>query len=101
MPASPIPTERELEILKILSDQGQASIRDAYIPRPCGRRNQTTRPITSWFVHHVFGGAIEQLVESVFSHRAPTEEELGHLESLLADARSAWMRRARSERRRP
>ena len=137
MPASPIPTERELEILKILWDQGEASVRDVYermrekvpivqntvqaflrtmedkglvrhrvsgrtfIYKPVVPREQTTRRLTTQFVQHVFDGAIDQLVESVFSHRAPTEEELGHLESLLADARSARMRRTRSERRRP
>jgi BlaI family transcriptional regulator, penicillinase repressor len=136
MSIMPTPTERELEILKILWEKGEASVRDVYermrpsapivqntvqaflrtmeekglvrhrvegrtfIYRPVGPRKQTTRQLTTRFVQQVFDGAIDQLVESVLSHRAPTEEELDRLETLVAEARSTRNRRADAERRR-
>jgi BlaI family transcriptional regulator, penicillinase repressor len=134
MPDLPSPTERELEILKILWDQKEASVREVYermrdtapivqntvqaflrtmeekglvrhrlegrsfIYSPAIPRAQTTRRMASEFVQHVFDGAIDQLVETVFSHRPPTEEELTRLEALLAHARSNRKKHSRSER---
>jgi BlaI family transcriptional regulator, penicillinase repressor len=136
MSIMPTPTERELEILKILWEMEEASVRDVYermreaapivqntiqaflrtmeekglvrhrvegrtfIYRPVELRKQTTRQLTTRFVQQVFDGAIDQLVESVLSHRAPTGEELDRLETLLAEARSTRNRQAGSERRR-
>ena len=135
MSKPPTPTERELEILKILWEMGEASVRDVYermretapivqntvqaflrtmeekglvqhrvdgrtfIYKPAAPRDQTTRRMTNQFVQHVFDGAIDQLVESAFEHRTPTEEELARLEALLSKARSAKGRKPRSERR--
>jgi BlaI family penicillinase repressor len=134
MPALPTPTERELEILKILWERGEASVRDVYEQiretapivqntvqaflrtmeekglvhhRVRGRtflyksvvpREQTKRRLTKQFLQHVFDGAVDQLVETLFSHRAPTDAELARLEDLLAEARSA---RPRSDSNRP
>lgn len=141
MSALPTPTERELEILKILWERGEASVRDVYeqmretapivqntvqaflrtmeekglvhhrvrgrtfLYKPVAPREQTTRRLAKHFLQHVFDGAIDQLVETLFTHRAPTEAELARLEELLAEARSSQKRPPRqrpegTERRR-
>jgi predicted transcriptional regulator len=135
MSALPTPTERELEILKILWERGEASVRDVYeqiretapivqntvqaflrtmeekglvhhrvrgrtfLYKPVAPREQTKRRLTKHFLQHVFDGAIDQLVETVFSHRTPTETELERLEELLAEARTVHPKpeRGRSE----
>jgi BlaI family transcriptional regulator, penicillinase repressor len=135
MNAASTPTERELEILKILWERGEASVRDVYeqmretapivqntvqaflrtmeekglvrhrvegrtfVYKPVAPREQTTRRMTTEFVEHVFDGAIDQLVETAFSHRTPTEAELARLEQLVAEARAARGKQSRSERR--
>jgi BlaI family penicillinase repressor len=136
MNAASTPTERELEILKILWDRGEASVRDVYeqmrqttpivqntvqaflrtmedkglvrhrvegrsfIYKPVVPRAQTTKQLTTEFVEHVFDGAIDQLVETAFSHRTPSEAELTRLEELVAEVRAARGKQPRSERRR-
>jgi predicted transcriptional regulator len=136
MNAASTPTERELEILKILWDRGEASVRDVYeqmrqtapivqntvqaflrtmedkglvrhrvegrsfIYKPVVPRAQTTKQLTTEFVEHVFDGAIDQLVETAFSHRTPSEAELTRLEELVAEVRAARDKQPRSERRR-
>ena len=136
MNAALTPTERELEILKILWDRGEASVRDVYeqmrqtapivqntvqaflrtmedkglvrhrvegrtfIYKPVVPRAQTTQQLTTEFVQHVFDGAIDQLVETAFSHRTPSEAELTRLEELVAEVRAARGKQTRSERRR-
>jgi BlaI family penicillinase repressor len=136
MNAALTPTERELEILKILWDRGEASVRDVYeqmrqttpivqntvqaflrtmedkglvrhrvegrsfIYKPVVPRAQTTKQLTTEFVEHVFDGAIDQLVETAFSHRTPSEAELTRLEELVAEVRAARDKQPRSERRR-
>lgn len=136
MNAALTPTERELEILKILWDRGEASVRDVYeqmrqttpivqntvqaflrtmedkglvrhrvegrtfIYKPVVPRAQTTQQLTTEFVQHVFDGAIDQLVETAFSHRTPSEAELTRLEELVAEVRAARGKQIRSERRR-
>ncbi|HEV8004195.1 MAG TPA: BlaI/MecI/CopY family transcriptional regulator [Planctomycetaceae bacterium] len=136
MNAALTPTERELEILKILWDRGEASVRDVYeqmrqttpivqntvqaflrtmedkglvrhrvegrsfIYKPVVPRAQTTKQLTTEFVEHVFDGAIDQLVETAFSHRTPSEAELTRLEELVAEVRAARGKQPRSERRR-
>ncbi len=127
MSAASNPTERELEILKILWERGEASVRDVYermretapivqntvqaflrtmeekrlvrhrvegadvhLQAPVGARGrQTTTQLTTEFVQHVFDGAIDQLVETAFSHHTPSEAELTRLEELVAEVRAA------------
>jgi BlaI family transcriptional regulator, penicillinase repressor len=137
MSAASNPTERELEILKILWDRGEASVRDVYeqmrettpivqntvqaflrtmeekglvrhrvegrtfVYTPVVPREQTTQRLTTQFVQHVFDGAIDQLVETAFSHHTPTEAELTRLEELVAEVRAARGKQPRSERRHP
>ncbi len=136
MSALPAPTERELEILKILWERGEASVRDVYeqiretapivqntvqaflrtmeekglvhhrvrgrtfLYKPVAPREQTKRRLTKHFLQHVFDGAIDQLVETVFSHRTPTETELERLEELLAEARKSERNRTEGRERR-
>jgi BlaI family transcriptional regulator, penicillinase repressor len=68
-----------------------------FLYKPVVAREQTTRRLTKQFLQHVFDGAIDQLVETLFSQRTPTESELMRLERLVAEARSG---RPRSNRTR-
>lgn len=125
------PTDRELEILKILWQRGEATVREVYeqmsqqapivqntvqaflrtmeekglvrhrlkgrtfVYRPVLQREPTNRRLVSRLLDRVFDGALDQLVHSALSLRAPTADELARLESILAEARSTAARRAR------
>lgn len=131
MSKAPIPTERELEILKVLWDRGEATVRQVYeelrddaqivqntvqaflrtmeekglvrhrvegrtfIYQPCVRREPTHRRLASKLLGQVFDGAVDQLVQSVFSVRKPTEDELRKLEELISEMRSDRTPRSR------
>lgn len=118
------PTDRELEILKILWHRGEATVRDVYeqmrertpivqntvqaflrmmeqkglvrhrlagrafVYRPCIRREQTVRRLAGRLLDGVFDGAIDQLVDCLFTHRRPSPDELARIEGLIADAKS-------------
>lgn len=117
------PTERELEILKILWQHGEATVREVYtqmsrtapivqntvqaflrtmeekqlvdhrvegrtfIYRPLVKREQTNRDLATNLLDRVFDGAIDQLVQSVFSAQQPTTDEISRLEALLKSAK--------------
>ena len=114
------PTRRELAILNVLWDRGEASVREVYealrdeIPivqntvqaflrtmeakglvthrtegrafvyRPLRARQQTGRRLLSGVLDRVFDGAMDQLVESALSLRAPTDHEIRRLRALVA-----------------
>jgi predicted transcriptional regulator len=116
------PTRRELAILKVLWERGEATVREVYealrdeIPivqntvqaflrtmeakglvthrtegrtfvyRPAGAREQTSRRLLSGVLEKVFDGAIDQLVASALSLRAPTARELERLRRLVDEA---------------
>lgn len=120
----PAPTERELEILKIIWDRGEATVREVYeelsrelpivqntvqaflrtmeekglvehrvegrtfIYRPLVERESTQARLASHLLQRVFDGAIDQLVQSVFDARRPSQAELANLEALIAQAKS-------------
>jgi predicted transcriptional regulator len=120
---APEPTQRELEILRVLWDLREGTVREVYeelretIPivqntvqaflrvmeekglvehRVAGRafiyratrpREQTGRHLVGRVLDCVFNGAVDQLVDSLFSHRRPTDEELKRLEALIAQAK--------------
>ena len=124
MSNEPQPTERELEILKILWRRGRATVREVYeelarelpivqntvqaflrtmeekgqvthrvegrtfVYEPLIAREPTNRRLAKSVLQKVFDGAVDQLVQSVFSAQSPTEEELARLEALIADAKS-------------
>ena len=119
----PEPTERELEILKILWDHGEATVRTVYeemsqsapivqntvqaflrtmeskqlvkhrvegrsfIYSPTMKRDQANKKMMSRILNRVFDGAIDQLVQSAFAARKPTDEELKQLEAMIKDVR--------------
>ena len=118
------PTERELEILKILWERGRASVREVYeemrrsapivqntvqaflrtmedkglvrhevegrtfVYEPVPRKDETERRLVSGVLQRVFDGAIDQLVQRVFSVRQPTADELAKLEHLIREHRN-------------
>lgn len=123
MAADATPTQREFEILKVLWNRGEATVREVYeelrqrlpivqntvqaflrtmeekglvthrcegrtfIYRSVHARQQTIQQLTGQLLQRAFDGAIDQLVQNVFSLRPPTQEELASLESLIAEAK--------------
>lgn len=122
------PTKRELDILQVLWDRGEATVRDVYetlrerlpivqntvqallrtmedkklvrhrvegrtfIYRPVQPRQQTARHLATQLLERAFGGAVDQLVQSVLEARQPTPQELDKLEELIAQAKTAQKR---------
>ncbi len=120
----PEPTERELEILKILWEHGEASVREVYeemsrsapivqntvqaflrtmeskglvrhrvegrtfMYKPLLKRDQANKKLMSRVLQRVFDGAIDQLVQSAFSVRKPTDDELQRLERMIKNAKN-------------
>lgn len=123
-PSLPEPTERELEILKVLWEQGESTVRQvhealrdrlpivqntvqaflrtmeekglvahraegrSFVYRAVMQRDSTAQTVVSGVMDRVFDGAMDQLVQSAFSVRRPTREELAQLRALLDDAES-------------
>ena len=117
------PTERELEILQVLWQRKEATVRDVYetlskrlpivqntiqaflrvmedkglvnhrvegrtfIYKPLVQQERTKRKMVSELLHKAFDGAVDQLVQSVFSAQKPTEDELKRLEEMIAKLR--------------
>ncbi len=124
------PTDRELDILKILWERGEATVREVYediredVPivqntvqallrtmeqkglvehrvdgraflyKPCTSRDRTTRNMLHRMLDAAFDGAVDQLVDSLFSLRKPSSEELNRLAELIAEYK-ANQRRAK------
>jgi predicted transcriptional regulator len=118
------PTSRELEILKILWELREGTVRQVYevmrervpivqntvqaflrmmetkglvthrrdgrtfVYHPVSPRDQTSRRMAGRLLEHVFDGAMDQLVDSLFSFRQPSEMELERLVQLVAEAKS-------------
>lgn len=118
------PTQRELDILKVLWDRGEATVREVYeqlrdrlpivqntvqallrtmeekglvkhrlqgrtfIYWPAYQRQQTARHLAVQLLERAFGGAVDQLVQSVLEARQPTRQELEKLEALIAQAKA-------------
>lgn len=113
------PTERELDILKILWKQREATVRQVYeeireqvpivqntvqallrtmeekglvrhridgrafVYSPTEARDGTTKNMVNHLLQSAFDGAIDQLVDSLFSLRKPSKKELDYLEKLI------------------
>jgi predicted transcriptional regulator len=120
----PTPTLRELEILKIIWDRGEATVREVheelsrelpivqntvqaflrtmeekglvehrvegrtFVYRPLVARDATQSHLAAQLLQRVFDGAIDQLVQSVFDSRRPSQAELDSLEALIAQAKA-------------
>ena len=118
------PTDRELDILKILWSRGESTVREVYeqlreeapivqntvqsllrtmeqkglvahrlkkrafVYRPRNQKDQTVRGMAGRLLDSVFGGAMDQLVDCLFSHRRPNEHELRRLEELVEAAKA-------------
>ena len=119
------PTQRELDLLKVLWERDEATVREVYealrerlpivqntvqallrtmeekglvkhrqegrtfIYRPVYPRQQTARQLAAQLLERAFGGAVDQLVQSVLEARRPTRQELEKLEELIAQAKAA------------
>lgn len=113
------PTERELDLLKILWENGDSTVREVYeairedvpivqntvqamlrtmeekglvthrtegrafVYRPTAKRERTTRRMVGKLLDSAFDGAVDQLVQSLFTHRKPSREELERLDELI------------------
>jgi BlaI family penicillinase repressor len=118
------PTRRELEIMSILWQRGEATVREVYeamrdrapivqntvqaflrtmekkglvthhtqgrafVYRPVDSRSHTGRRLIGRILDNVFDGAVDQLVETLFSHKVPSESELARLEELISKAKA-------------
>jgi predicted transcriptional regulator len=112
-----------LEILKILWERGEATVREVYeqmrecapivqntvqaflrtmeqkglvqhrregrafVYRPRMRREPTVRGLAGRLLDVAFDGALDQLVDCLFTHRRPSQAELARLEELISEAR--------------
>lgn len=119
------PTQRELDLLNVLWDREEATVREVYealrdrfpivqntvqallrtmeekglvkhrlegrtfIYRPVHPRQQTARQLAAQLLERAFGGAVDQLVQSVLETRRPTSQELAKLEELIAQAKAS------------
>ena len=60
----------------------------AFVYRPCKQRESTGRRLVGGLLNTVYDGAMDQMVDSLFSFRKPSPEELDRLESIIAAARA-------------
>ena len=113
------PTQRELDILKILWTHGECTVRQVYesiredvpivqntvqamlrtmedkglvthrtegrafVYRPTAKRERTIRHMVGGLLDSAFDGAVDQLVQSLFDARKPSEQELDRLTKLI------------------
>jgi len=135
MSIPPSPTERELEILKILWDRGESTVREVYedlsqnlpivqntvqaflrtmedkglvrhrvegrtfVYQPTIERETANTRLATRLLQRVFDGAIDQLVQSLFSERQPTEAELLKLEELITEMKNVGRQSKRQKGR--
>jgi predicted transcriptional regulator len=59
-----------------------------FIYRPLVARDATQSRLAAQLLQRVFDGAIDQLVQSVFDSRRPSQAELDSLEALIAQAKA-------------
>ena len=88
--------------LRTMEQKGLVKHREvgrSFVYRAVPQREQTTRRLVSNVLQSVFDGAIDQLVASALSLRAPTAQELESLRRLVAEA-EVGAKRARPAKRR-
>lgn len=77
--------------LRTMEEKGLVTHRErgrAFVYRPCKQRETTGRRLVGGLLNTVYDGAIDQLVDSLFSFRKPSPEELDRLESIITAARA-------------
>ncbi|MEM6692211.1 MAG: BlaI/MecI/CopY family transcriptional regulator [Planctomycetota bacterium] len=113
------PTQRELDILKILWDRGECTVREVYecireeapivqntvqamlrtmeekglvahhtvgrafVYRAAAKKERTVKQMVGKLLDSAFDGSVDQLVQSLFSLRSPSPQELDQLQTLI------------------
>jgi predicted transcriptional regulator len=79
-------------LLRTMEEKGLVQHRlegRTFIYRPVYQRQQTAQHLAGQLLERAFGGAVDQLVQSVLEARQPTRQELEKLEQLIAQAKAA------------
>ena len=77
--------------LRTMEDKGLVSHTTqgrAFVYRPTKQRETTGRRIVGSLLNTIYDGAIDQLVDGLFSFRKPSDDELDRLEAMIDQARS-------------
>ena len=61
----------------------------AFVYRPTKPRETTGRRLVGGLLNTIYGGAIDQLVDGLFSYRKPSAEELDRLDAMIDAARAS------------
>ncbi len=69
----------------------------AFVYRAVDSREQTGKRLAARLLDGVFDGAIDMLVQTLFNHRRPSEDDIRRLEETLAEARRSPSTRVRKE----
>ena len=59
-----------------------------FVYRPTKQRETTGRRMVAKLLNTIYDGAIDQLVDGLFSYRKPSDDELDRLEAMIANARA-------------
>ncbi|HVX12398.1 MAG TPA: BlaI/MecI/CopY family transcriptional regulator [Pirellulales bacterium] len=79
-------------LLRTMEEKGLVQHRldgRTFVYRPVYQRQQTAQHLAGQLLERAFGGAVDQLVQSVLEARQPTRQELEKLEQLIAQAKAA------------
>jgi BlaI family transcriptional regulator, penicillinase repressor len=85
-------------LLRTMEEKGLVKHRlegRTFVYRPVYPRQQTARHLAGQLLERAFGGAVDQLVQSVLEARKPTRDELAKLEQLIAEAKAAQKKSAK------
>ncbi|MEL6110022.1 MAG: BlaI/MecI/CopY family transcriptional regulator, partial [Planctomycetota bacterium] len=73
-------------MLRTMEEKGLVTHRTegrAFVYRPTAKRERTTRRMVGKLLDTAFDGAVDQLVQSLFTHRKPSRDELDRLDELI------------------
>lgn len=66
----------------------------SFVYRPTKQRETTGRRMVGKLLTTIYDGAIDQLVDGLFSYRKPSDDELDRLEAMIAEARAKQSRKS-------